>query len=111
MIDVLLDAAVTGCGSYILLGILALAVLGILAFILMLCFEFHPLAGVFMSLVFLLLAVSAVRDHMKKSGKKEEDPDSAESRQRKEVNPVTQSAVLILALLIVIAIGVIIHFQ
>ncbi|WP_406037787.1 hypothetical protein [Succinimonas sp.] len=111
MIDVLLDAAVAGCGSYILLGILALAVLGILAFILMLCFEFHPLAGVFMSLVFLLLAVSAVRDHMKKSGKEEENSDPDESRQRKEVNPVTQSAVLILALLIVIAIGVIIRFQ
>lgn len=101
MPDVLADAAVTGCGSYILLGILALAVLGILAFILMLCFEFHPLAGGFMSLVFLLLAVSAVLGHMKKSGKEEEYSDPDESEQKKELGCAAQAAVILLALLVV----------
>ena len=102
MIDFLVDAAVMGCGSYIMLGIMALVML----FILALCFELHPLLGGFMTVIFLLLGAAAVRDQNKKKLSKEaEDPDPAESEQKKELGCTTQAVILFLVLLVVGVLG------
>ena len=100
MIDFLVDAAVMGCGSYIMLGIMALVML----FILALCFELHPLLGGFMTVIFLLLGAAAVRDQNKKKLSKEA-PDPTESEQKKELGCTTQAAVLFLVLLVVGVLG------